>query len=182
MRKGYRPKTSREKFPLTVEAQRKLLEAADPRERSLIILMISTGMHPRVLALKSYNLMWSSDYYSWNRPKKRTQNKVQGAWSRAMREGDTLGHLSKLRGRTPQRLWQIVKAVGDRCRIKGVCPNQLRHTHFVNRARLGHNAFDIAHGAATDLKTVYSYYTIGMGESKTLTQEDREWLGWLMEC
>jgi len=179
MRKGYKPKSSREKLPLTVGIQQKLLDEADDRERALMILMLSTGMHPRVLSQKTYNLIWDENYYSWNRPK--TYNKLRGAWSKAMRQGQTLGIVNKLRGRTPQRLWQIIDGLGDRCNVSGLCPLQLRHTHFVNRARLGHNAFEIAHGAATDLKTVYSYYTIGMGEMKRLTDVEKEWLQWLME-
>jgi integrase len=179
MRKGYHPKTSREKFPLKVEVQRRLIEKAEGREKALLILMLSTGMHPRVLSQVKYKLVWTEDYHSWNRPK--TNNKIMGNWSKAMREGDNLGHLNKLRGKTPQRLWQIIDELGERCKVTGLCPLQLRHTYFVNRARLGHNAFDIAHGAATDLRTVYSFYTIGMGESKKLSQEDREFLEWLME-
>ena len=93
-----------------------------------------------------------------------------------MREDDALSELVKLRGLTPQRLWQIIEGLGQKVGIKGLCPLQLRHTHFVNRARLGHNPFDIAHGAATDLQTVYTYYTIGMGESKSLSKEDRAFL------
>lgn len=179
MRKGYHPKTSREKLPLSVESQKKMIGKAEGKEKTLVILMLSTGMHPRVLSQKSYNLTWDKDYYSWNRPK--TLKKLRGSWSKAMKEGDNLGHLNKLRGRTPQRLWQIIDELGGKCGLTGVCPLQCRHTHFVNRARLGHNAFDIAHGASTDLNTIYDYYTIGMGESKKLSDEDRRFLEWLME-
>lgn len=179
MRKGYTPKTSREKFPLSVEIQRKLIDKAEGKTKALLVLMLSTGMHPRVLSKSKFKLTWNQDYYSWNRPK--TMNKVRGNWSKAMRDGDLYAELNKLRNRTPQRLWQIIDDLGDSIKVTGLCPLQLRHTYFVNRARLGHNAFDIAHGAATDLKTVYSFYTIGMGESKKLSQDDREFLEWLME-
>jgi len=179
MRKGYHPKTSREKLPLSVEVQKKLIKKAEGKEKTLVVLMLSTGMHPRVLSKKNLSLTWDKDYFSWKRPK--TNKKLMGAWSKAMKEGDNLGHLGKLRGKTPQRLWQIIDELGEKCGSTGVCPLQLRHTHFVNRARLGHNAFDIAHGASTDLKTIYNFYTIGMGESKKLSQEDRQFLEWLME-
>jgi integrase len=179
MRKGYHPKTSREKFPLSVEEQQKLVKKAEGKEKSLLVLMLSTGMHPRVLSQKKFNLTWTEDYFSWNRPK--TNKKLRGSWSKAMKEGDNLGHLGKLRGKTPQRLWQIIDELGEKCKISGVCPLQLRHTYFVNLARLGHDAFTIAHGAATDLKTIYDYYTMGMSQMKALSEEDREWLKWLME-
>ncbi len=179
MRKGYHPKTSREKFPLSVADQQKLVKKAEDKEKSLLILMLSTGMHPRVLSNKNCKLDWTEEYFSWNRPK--THNKLRGSWSKAMKEGDNLGHLGKLRGKTPQRYWQIIDDLGEECGITGLCPLQLRHTYFVNLARLGHDAFSIAHGAATDLKTIFDYYTMGMNQMAKLTDEEREWLKWLME-
>ena len=95
--KGYRPKKSRVLFPLTVKEQRKLLavdEDTNMRVRALILLSLSTGMHPKVLSMPdAYGLVWTKEYFSWNRTKSRRQ--VQGAWSKAMREKDTLILLKK---------------------------------------------------------------------------------------
>ena len=177
--KGYRPKRAREKFPLSIDEQRRLIEKAEPREKALIIFMISTGAHPVVLTDRKYKLDWTEKYYSWNRPK--SHRKIRGAWSRAMCEGDLLKELRKVRSKTPGYYWALISLIGLDIGIKGVCPLQLRHTYFVNRARLGHNPFDISHGAGTSLETVHDYYTIGMGESKAMPDEDREYLSWLME-
>ncbi len=176
--KGYRPKRSNEKYPLSIDEQRRLIDNAVPRLRTLVVFMLSTGAHPSVLTDRGYSLDWTKDYYSWNRPK--TFKKVRGSWSRAMREQD-LKELRKIRSKTGGYYWELIKDLGDSVGLKGLCPLQLRHTHFVNRARLGHNPFDIAHGASTSLETVYDYYTLGMGESKRLSDDDRHFLEWLME-
>jgi len=176
---GYRPKKPREKFPLSVEQQRKMIEKAGTREKALIVFLLSTGAHPSVLTEKAYNFDWTEQYFSWNRPK--TLEKVRGSWSRAMREDDLYKELRKLRSKTPGYLWELVRDIGNGVEVKGVCPVQCRHTYFSNRARLGHNAFDIAHGAATSLDTIYDYYTIGMGEAKKLSDDDKRFLEWLME-
>jgi len=177
--KGYRPKKTNEKYPLSVEEQRRLIEKADPREKALILFVISTGAHPSVLTDRQYKLDWNDKYYSWNRPK--THRKIRGAWSRAMREDSLFKELRKLRSKTPGYCWELINSIGKSIGIKGICPLQLRHTYFVNRARLGHNPFDISHGAGTSLQTVHDYYTIGMGESKAIPKQDRDYLSWLME-
>ena len=177
--KGYRPKTTREKFPLSIDEQRSLIEKAQPREKALIIFMLSTGAHPSVLTDRKYKLQWTDKYYSWNRPK--SHRKVRGAWSRAMKEMTMYVELRKIRSKTSGYYWELINAIGKEIGIRGVCPLQLRHTYFVNRARLGHHPFDISHGAGTHLKTVHDYYALGMGESKTLSTTDREYLSWLME-
>ena len=177
--KGYRPKKTNEKYPLSVEEQRRLIEKADPREKALILFVISTGAHPSVLTDRQYKLDWNDKYYSWNRPK--THRKIRGAWSRAMREDSLFKELRKLRSKTPGYCWELISSIGKSIGIKGICPLQLRHTYFVNRARLGHNPFDISHGAGTSLQTVHDYYTIGMGESKAIPKQDRDYLSWLME-
>jgi len=179
-RKGYRAKSGRTKFPLDVQAQRKLIKKAEGKEKTLLILMLSTGIHPKVLAHKRYGLEWDKRYYRWLRVK--TMNEVMGAWSKAMRENGVLSGLVKLRGLTPQRLWQIVEGLGQKVKIKGLCPLQLRHTSFVNRARLKHDVFSISQGAGTDLTTVANYYMIGLNESKSMSKEDRTFLRWLMEA
>jgi len=185
-RKGYTPQTSRPKFPLTVVQQKQLLEVVRKKgaetQETLLLLMLSTGMHPKVLAKpEKYHLEWNENYLTWHRPK--THKTITTAWSKAMKSLKNLDErMDRLVGSTRQYYHQMLSYLGREAGVKGFCPLQARHTNFVNRARLGHNAFDIAQGAATDLTTVYDYYTIGMGESKNLTKEEREWLQWLMEC
>ena len=177
-KKGYVPKTSRKKLSLSVEKQRELISKAEGKRKLLLLLMLSTGMHPRVLSNDKCNLTWDKSQYAYNRPK--TKREVMGAWSVALKE-ENLDQLKALR-RTRQSLWQMVKEEGEKVGISGLCPVQLRHTYFVNRARLKHDAFSIAESAGTDLHTVYKYYTIGISESKALSDSDIEFLAWLMEC
>lgn len=183
-RKGYVAKTSRPKLPLTVEQQRRLVKVAQSKgsgqPETLLILMLSTGMHPKVLVDERYGFTWTKDYYTWKRPK--TYKPITGSWSRAMMEMDNLdGRLKKLRGSTRQYYHQVLKYLGVEAGLVGFCPLQARHTNFVNRARLGHNAFDISMSCSTDMKTIYDYYMIGAGECRALSQADKEWLQWLVE-
>jgi hypothetical protein len=99
-----------------------------------------------------------------------------------MKEGELRKDLKRLKNKSVGYLWLLVKDFGEEQGVKGLCPLQLRHTHYVNRARLGHNAFDISHGSGTSLNTIHQYYTVGMGQSKGLSEDDREFLAWLMEA
>jgi len=78
-RKGYRARSRRTKFPLEIPVQRKLVKKAEGKEKTLLIVMLSTGIHPKVLAQRKYGLEWDKRYYRWNRVK--TMNEVMGAWS-----------------------------------------------------------------------------------------------------
>lgn len=178
--KGYRPKTTRPKYPLSVDEQRKLIESSEGPVKAMIVFMLSTGAHPSVLSDKKYNLDFKDDsYYSWNRPK--SHKRVMSQWSKAMTEKALYKELRKIKGKSPGYYWLLISKLGEELKIPGVCPLQLRHTHYVNRARLGHNMLDISHGSGTSINTIAQYYTIGMGQSKTLSEDDRAWLSWLME-
>jgi len=177
--KGYVPKNPRPKLPLTVEEQRNLLMKANENEKALALLILSTGMHPKVLSDKGYGLTFSDNYYEWNRPK--TRKVVRGNWSRAVRESGVLTLIEKMRGCTRQWYWQMLKAAGSKIKLKGLCPNQLRHTFFVNLGRLERNPYDIKMKSATDFDTAYGYYMNGKDESGVLTSSDKEFLKWLME-
>lgn len=183
-RKGYVAKTSRPKFPLTVDQEKKLVAVAKVKgsgtAETLLLIMLSTGMHPKVLADPKYSFTYTNEYYAWKRPK--TNREIRGGWSKAMRELDDLdGRLKKLKGCSRQYYHQVLKLLGQEGGIKGFCPLQARHTNLVNRARLGHNPFDIAMSTSTDLQTIYQYYMIGAGESKALGEADKTWLQWLVE-
>jgi len=171
--KGYYPIGSRTKFALTVEQQRKLIEQAEGKDRALLILMLSTGMHPKVLSRKDYGFTWTPDYYSWKRPK--TRRTVTGVWSRAVRQEKVTNWL------VPRKLlYKDVSTYRKRlgALMPGLCPLQLRHTYFVNRARLGHNAFDIAHGAATSLRTVKpTTQSAWARQGASATRTERSWNG-----
>ena len=179
-RKEYRPKTTRKKLPLTIEEQRNLLMKASEKEKALLVLMLSTGMHPKVLSDRSYGLTFNDNYYEWNRPK--TYKVVRGGWSKAVKEGNIIATIKKMEGCGRQWYWELLKTAGLRIKLKGLCPNQLRHTYFVNLARLQYNPYDIAAKSATNFKTAYEFYMTGMGEGKGLSDTDKDFLKWLMEA
>jgi len=176
-RKGYRPKFTRTKFPLTVEQQRTLLKKTEGDANILLALLLSTGMHPDVLANKGCVLEWTETYVAWKRPK--TYKAIQFPWSKLMKPRTV--EIKPIKDKSRQWYWQLVRDAGRKVGISGLCPLQCRHTYFVNRARLGHNAYDIAHSSGTDMETVYNHYTTGMSESKNLEPEDRAFLEQLME-
>lgn len=178
-RKKYIPKYgARPKLPLSVDEQMRLVEASEGPTRTLLLLFLSTGMHPLCLAEpKRYGLAWDEDYVSWKRTKNFKQCTFR--WSSAMK--DELSSLHKLKGKTRQWYFMLVKDFGRANGVPSLCPLQLRHNYFINRARLGHNAFDIAHSSGTDLDIVYHHYTTGMNESSTLSPRNIDFLRWLME-
>jgi len=174
------PKNPRPKLPLSVNQQRDLLKGDLDFPKALIRMILSTGMHPCVFERPDqYGITWNDKYYTWVRPK--NNKAIQGNWSKAMQEPGILDILKTKMKRSREWYFMIVRDRGKEVGIKGLCPLQLRHAYFVNRARLGHNAFDISHGAGTGMDVIYKHYTIGMGESKSLSQEDRGFLEWLME-
>lgn len=178
--RSYRPRRGGVVLPHTVDAQRKLVESTTGPARSLVVMFLSTGMHPAVLADPSaFSCAWDADFISWKRPK--TLKPITLAWSAAMREGDALEDITRLKGLTRQYLHGLVSSAGDEAGIKDANPRALRHDYFCNRARLGHNPFDIAHSSGTDLDTVYRFYTLGMNDGQKLQPEGAAWLKWLME-
>lgn len=164
---------------LTVEQQRLLVEGKG-FPTALCRLLLSTGMHPSVLTQYDVcRLTFDSDQYSYQRPK--TRRKIIGLWSRAMREPGMLEEIVRNVGCSRVWYYQVVaRRIATKCMTRG-SPLTLRHTYFVNRARLGHNVLDIAHSAGTSMDTIYRYYTVGMGDAKRLSEDDLEFLRWLME-
>jgi len=180
-RKNYRPQNARTMLPMSVEVQKHLIDKSEGETKALLELILSTGMHPKVLAEpKRYGLTWNDKYVSWRRTK--TMKEISLPWSKAMREPGILEALFKLKGKTRVWYWMMIKELGRENGVTTLCPLQLRHNYFINRARLGHNAFDMAHGSATSLDIVYRHYTVGMNESKSLSDDDKHWLQWLMEA
>lgn len=180
MKKSYKPSGSREKSPLTVEQQRQLVAKAEGKTKALLILILSTGMHPKILSKNAYKLEWGPNYYTFLRTK--TFKRLHGSWSPAMKErhGILIEGVYRIKNRTPQRYWQLLKELGRECKISGLCPLQCRKTYFVNRARQGVNAYDIAQAAQTSMSTIYHHYMKGSTERKRLSEDDKEWLDWLM--
>lgn len=168
-------------MPLTVADQRRIIDKATDREKALIILMLSTGVHPAVLSNPKYDFSYDDNYYQWKRTKKTKNNIVRGVWSQRMRDKAILSALESLRGLTVRGYYFLVRSAGNRAKITPLGPLRLRHTHFVNGARLGHDAFSISATAATDLTTIQQYYTIGIQEMSSLSDSDRSWLKELME-
>jgi integrase len=171
----------RQLAPLTVEQQRKLILSATDRQRPLIILLLSTGMHPVVLSKKKYEFSFTEDYYQWKRPKKLRNNIVRGTWSRMMRGKGILEAVESLRGLTTQGYWYLVNDAGNKAGISPVGPLRLRHSNLTNHARLNHDRYTTAAMAATSVDTIEQYYTIGINELGILTEQEKEWLKELME-
>jgi integrase len=171
----------RQLLPLTVGDQRRIVDKATDREKPLILLMLSTGIHPAVLSKPKYEFSYDDNYYQWKRTKKTKNNIVRGAWSSRMRDKAILSSLEGLRGLTVRGYYFLIANAGKRAKITPLGPLRLRHTHFVNGARLGHDAFSISSTAATDLTTIQQYYTIGISEMASLSDSDRTWLKELME-
>jgi len=168
-------------LPLTVEEQRTLIRESNDTERALVLLILSTGMHPAVLSKEKYNFTFTNDYYQWIRTKKKKNNIVRGSWSKMMREKGILEAVEELRGKSRQWYWIILSGLGYRVKIGSLGPLRLRHTNFVNSARIGRDAFTISAMAATDLPTIQQYYTIGIQEMGILSDSDKAWLKELME-
>lgn len=179
-RETYHPRTSRTKLPLSVADQRMLVDKADGHTKTLLLLFLSTGMHPLCLSkTKRYGLSWDQLYISWVRTK--NKKKCMFAWSNAMKTPGVLDSLWSLKNKSRQWYFILIKELGKENGIPGLCPLQLRHNYFINRGRLGHNIYDISHSSGTSMDTVYNHYTIGLNEGKAISDEDRGFLRWLME-
>jgi len=169
---------------LTVKQQQDMLSTVHEGyevPQLICTVILSTGMHPAVLSHpRRYSLTASEDYYSYKRPK--TFRPVHGAWSETVRALEPVKALPPNLGRSVQMYGRYVSDLAHASGIAWwVGPRCLRHTYFVNRARLNHNPYDISHSSATSMDVIYSYYTVGMGESKRLPKEQISWLRKLME-
>jgi hypothetical protein len=179
-RKGYKPKNKRTKLPLTVADQRNLVDKAEGAMKALLFLFLSTGMHPKVLSEpKRYGLTWDQNFVSWSRTK--NLKTCTFGWSKAMKTPGMLDELWALKGKTRQWYFILMKNLGKANGVPSLCPLQLRHNYFINRGRIGHNVMDISHSSGTGLDVIYNHYTVGMNDGKSLTDEDKKWLQWLME-
>jgi len=159
------------------------LEGIEGLGRATSRLMLSTGVHPVVLEQpEKHALQWDEFYYSYRRPKKKSNNLVQGVWSAAMREPGVLDTIGSKLGRSKRWYLHCVVEAGKDAQLSGILNlNQLRSTMFVNRARLGHHILDISHSTSTSMPVIAQNYTFGMADRKRLTQSELDWLSWLME-
>lgn len=177
------PHAPHTKLYLTVENQRALLDASCSISLGNLLsrLILSTGIHPAVLSKPNrFSLQFDDTYYSYKRPK--SLHPVSGAWSTAMRENDILLSLRGYLGRSTRYYQSWLEVQGKRANAaQRLGPLQLRHTYFVNKARLGTDAFTIAHASGTSIRTIMRHYTVGMAESKRLTDDERRFLEWLMD-
>jgi hypothetical protein len=166
-----------------VAEQRRVLEVDDftnPRIRALLILSLSTGLHPKVLARPEHHgLTWTNEYYSWNRPK--TKRQVQGAWSKAMREGQNLNLMKKWLNRDVSTYRKALDGYCEPRRVAKMNMLRGRHTSFCNQARMGRDPMSIASSTGTSLNVILQYYTIGIHEGPTLSEDDRKFLRWLID-
>lgn len=170
---------------LSVEEQVRLTgppgHATDQLSVALCRLGLSTGIHPAVWSRPhEYGLRLSSNYLDYSRPK--TLKRVTIPWSTAMRESGVLTVLARATGRTPEYYAQLVSGLADERGVPGrTAFLRLRHTHIVNLARLGYDAFTISHRTGTSLSSIGRHYTVGMAEGKRLTEGERAYLTWLTE-
>lgn len=179
------PSRSREKPPISVEQQVKLLEGlntADPDLRQVVTLFfLSTGSHPAVLADPiRHDFKITPDYYSYCRPKSFTP--ITFRWSRMITQHTLWKVLRDNLGATIQYYGQLTADLGKEAEVPyRVGPNRLRHEMFCNLARLGYDPFTIKHRTGTSLNTIGRYYTVGLAESKILTPEEKAWLREVMD-
>jgi len=170
---------------LTVPQQMALLGAGDydghaGKGRALASLVISTGVHPSVLAFpEDHDLEFTECYWSWRRAK--TDAPLVNPWSPWMLRTDAVPVVQKLLGKTPQWLGELTAAAGRACALPGrVGFNRLRHTYFVNLARLGVDPWAISQMAGTHLDTIGRFYMVGKREAKVLSPAQVEWLQLVM--
>jgi hypothetical protein len=183
-------------LPLSVADQIALLAelptAQDDGElgqgRAVAALILSTGMHPCVIS-QPLKYLYTADghYYSYRRAK--TRKPITGSWSSMLADhgpdGLTLAAwlMEHKSGRTTRWYNHVTALAGEAAGILGrLGPLRLRHTHFVDLARLGYDPYTIAHRTGTSPDTIWSYYSVGMAEMKRLTEHERTWLDWLLEA
>ena len=183
-------------LPLSVPDQVALLTgletAPDDGElgqgRAISALILSTGMHPCVLADPTkYLFTQDKHYFSYKRAK--NKKPIMGSWSHMLsdRGSDDESLAEWVMGQKSRKStrWynHVIALAGESAGIIGrLGPLRLRHTHFVDLARLGYDPYTIAHRTGTHPDTIFSYYTIGMNESKRLTDHERTLLDWIMEA
>jgi hypothetical protein len=99
-----------------------------------------------------------------------------------MKESGVVQVLAHATGRSPEYYAEVVSQVAQEEGIPGrTAFLRLRHTHIVNLARLGYDAFTISHRTGTSLSSIGRHYTVGMAEAKRLTDEERGYLTWLID-
>ena len=177
--------TSRSLVFLSVQEQEALTgppgHAVDQLSVALCRLALSTGIHPAVWSRPhEYGLRVSSSYLDYHRPK--TFKHVTIPWSTAMKESGVLTVLAHATSKTPEYYAQLVSGHAEAAGIPGrTAFLRLRHTHIVNLARLGYDAFTISHRTGTSLSSIGRHYTVGMAEGRRLTEQERGYLAWLIE-
>ena len=126
--KGSRWRKERKvKIPLSPGDIEKLLGACrDERERRVIMIMLSTGMHPSVMAdPEKYDMEITRGMLTWNRPK-------TGKLCRWLVPDEMKGlvdaFLNEDLGYHRSTYWNIVRRVAKRAGLEHVSPLTLRHT------------------------------------------------------
>ena len=128
-------------------------------ERVVVGLMLETGIHPKdLIGLDSLNL--TDGWLQWKRAKN----------SRPRREllpsdlAKDLERWLRYKGRPRSRvqIWRIVKSIGDRVGIPGLCPMSLRHTFCIMLLRQYHGHPDrmllTAHRMGCSIEVVAQSY------------------------
>jgi hypothetical protein len=169
---------------LSVPEQRRLLygdlEGQDGLGRALMRLSLSTGIHPVLLSRpEDYSVVLGPDYYSWNRAK--TSKKVEGVWSPAMLESGVLPLIRSNLGASIQWYGQCAYEAEKSAALPYRQPFQIgRRTYFVNLARMDLHPYLMSNSAGTSMDCIGRFYAVGWKERKRLSQEDLDWLTWLM--
>jgi integrase len=165
-------------LPIDLKEQRRVAERATGKPLVAYLLFVSTGMHPApLLHPERFRLHWNDKAATWCRPKSR--RRVMVHWSRAMKPH--VRTLRDMKGKATMTVWSWVHKAGLAAGIPDLSALRLRHTHFVNRARLGHDAYAIANSTGTSMRTVHRFYTMGHTDGRRLGPEDLKFLRWLME-
>ena len=167
--------------PLTIRQQERLISrTVGEKEKAALVLFLSTGIHPKCIAFPDeYKLSIGEYSMSWKRTKKKTEGTCTLSLSSAFRESRHTIE-KKLMGKSKVWLWTLVSRAGKRIEMT-LNARLCRHTALCNFVRLNKDIFYIRSATGTTLDTISGIYTIGIEDKKRMTQEERQWLEWLME-
>ena len=178
------------KLQLTITEIRKIVGSPDSKEKSLALLILTTGIHASCIAnWKQYKLQYSDSAVTWERTKQgtRSNSRIQIPWRAPLRETDgTNGNprykvLAHWKRRTRFGIHKALQRFGTQLKIDGLCALLLRRAYFVNQGRIGRSQMMIEIESKTRWTTIMDYYVQGANEVGMLSDDDKELLIWMYE-
>lgn len=169
-------------IPLSVNEIMKIMNAPESNEKSLALLILTTGIHPKCIQYwgKQYNIEYSDKYIVWKRTK--TKKRIMISWRAPMLDQKRYQCLTYWKGQSRQWMWeQLHDVFGPKIKVNGLGPLLLRRAYFINRGRLNHSPMLIEAEAQTAWSTIVKYYAVGMTEHSKLTEEEINYLKQMYE-